>query len=152
MALHFRAVAEQDERRDGAYRVAGGERLLLVDIDLHEARLAGELGGRLREHRRHRPAGTAPGRPEIDDHRQLRAREQIVELRRSDICRAHAVAASFTPSFLRIISSGQKQVNELCSRLAPTKAVNQRKFSLMNTGLPLTPRASDSRTKVPANI
>jgi len=35
-----------------------------------------------------------------------------------------------TPTFLRIISSGQKLVNEDCTRLNPTNAVNQSQYGL----------------------
>ena len=35
-----------------------------------------------------------------------------------------------TPAFLRMISSGQKLVNEDWSRLKPTKAVNQSQYGL----------------------
>jgi hypothetical protein len=35
-----------------------------------------------------------------------------------------------TPTFRKIISKGQKLVNEDCSRLNPTKAVNQSQFGL----------------------
>ena len=49
-----------------------------------------------------------------------------------------------TPRRRRMISSGQKCVNALCTRLKPTKAVNHSQFALTNSGLPGTPSASDS--------
>jgi hypothetical protein len=41
-------------------------------------------------------------------------------------------------------------VNALCSKLAPTNAVNANHQGLTKMGLPCTPKAKDNKTKVPA--
>lgn len=43
---------------------------LVVDVDLRNANLTGQLSGRLRKNRLHHSAGTAPWRPEIDEDRR----------------------------------------------------------------------------------
>ena len=52
----------------------------------------------------------------------------------------------FTPMAFRISASGQKPVNADCSRLAPTKAVNQSQLGECQCA-----SASDARMKTPAN-
>jgi len=48
------------------------------------------------------------------------------------------------------ISMGQKRVKPLCTRFAPTKAVNHNQYGLTNSGLPATPNASEIKMKEPA--
>src|SRR5260370_20510412 len=62
------AVIESDQGRNAADAVARGNARLLVDIDLGEAGARLELLCRAIEDRGHRAAGTAPRRPEVDDH------------------------------------------------------------------------------------
>ncbi|SBT03141.1 hypothetical protein ACCAA_10089 [Candidatus Accumulibacter aalborgensis] len=56
----------------------------------------------------------------------------------------------FIPSLTMMLSAGQKRVKPLCSRFAPTKTVNHRKYFDTNSGLSTTPRASEMRMKLPA--
>src|ERR1700731_1668967 len=58
-------VLEDDQGRDAAHAVLGGRARVLVDIDLGDGDLAGELLGDLFERRRDHLAGAAPFRPEI---------------------------------------------------------------------------------------
>ena len=64
------AAFEEDQRRDRQHLEVGGRLLVLVDVQLHDPQV-GPLGGDLLEHRRDHPAGTAPRRPEVDEHRAL---------------------------------------------------------------------------------
>ena len=64
--------------------------------------------------------------------------------------RAQLAADSGTPSFLRIRPIGQKFVKPNWNRLTPTKAVKASHHFETNSGLPSTPRASDSMMNRPA--
>ena len=59
-----------------------GDRRLLVGVHLRKADLMLEAARRFFEVRRHRAARTAPRCPEVDDHRQIAARDVLVEARR----------------------------------------------------------------------
>jgi len=50
-----------------------------------------------------------------------------------------------------MIASGQKPVNDDCSKLKPIKAVNQCQLVLWKIGLPSVPKASVSMIMMPAN-
>ena len=56
-------------------------------------------------------------------------------------------AAGRAPSLRKMLSIRHHLVKPLCNRLAPTKAVNASHHWLTNSGLPGTPRASESRMK-----
>jgi hypothetical protein len=53
--------------------------VLVVGVQLCQANVRLESARSLRKERRHRLAGTAPGRPEIDDERQIVAGQMFVE-------------------------------------------------------------------------
>src|SRR5262245_60142552 len=59
-------MMEQDHGRDALDTEASGELLLFIGVDLGEAHPGFELARRLLELRRHRLAGSAPWRPEVD--------------------------------------------------------------------------------------
>jgi hypothetical protein len=73
------ALFERNQSRNTANAEAGGDRRLLVDIDLGEAGARLELLRRLVEDRRHHTARPAPGRPEVDDQRHVVALDMLVE-------------------------------------------------------------------------
>src|SRR5690606_19527383 len=64
-------VLEQQQHRDRPHVVLHGRVAVLVDVDLHHLGLAGVLGRQLVQGRGDHLAGTAPLRPEIDQHRLL---------------------------------------------------------------------------------
>ena len=55
------------------------DRRVGLGVELGEARPRAQRGRRLGELRRHHPAGSAPGRPEVDDERQLVVPHRLVE-------------------------------------------------------------------------
>ena len=63
------AVLEQDQRRDAADAIFHRRLRILVDVDLGDRDLALHVAGQLLEERRDHLAGTAPLRPEVDEHR-----------------------------------------------------------------------------------
>ncbi len=68
---HRLAPLEADHGRDALDAELGGQPLIGIDIDLGEFETARLLGCETLEKRAQHPARTAPGGPEIDDHRQL---------------------------------------------------------------------------------
>jgi len=62
--------------------VALSGRRFVVGIDLRKTKFRFELFGRSFEKRRHCPARPAPGRPKIDDHREVAAVQMLVEIAR----------------------------------------------------------------------
>src|SRR5258708_23770709 len=62
------AVLEQEKRGNGAYAVFGGEGLMLIDVHLADVHAAGILVGEFVEDGGDHFAGTAPFRPEINEH------------------------------------------------------------------------------------
>ncbi len=75
------SLRKQDHRGDAADTELGRDRLLLFGIDLEQAHSRFQLCRRLLECRRHHPAGTAPGRPEIDQQRDIAARQLGLKFR-----------------------------------------------------------------------
>src|SRR3990170_7768563 len=67
------ATVEADQRGDPGDAVARGEPRLLVDVDLGYTNL-GVLAGESLEHRSDHVTRTAPVRPEVDDQRPRRLR------------------------------------------------------------------------------
>jgi hypothetical protein len=65
------AAGEGEDRRDRLDPQLGGDLLILVDIDLDQPDRATAGLNRLLQQRGKLLAGTAPGRPEVDDHRRL---------------------------------------------------------------------------------
>src|SRR5438105_9566304 len=63
---------QQDQGGNAPHAEARRERLLLVDVHLDHLDPAASLPRDLLERRRHRVAGTAPRRPEVDQHRDRR--------------------------------------------------------------------------------
>ena len=57
---------------------------------------------------------------------------------------------AWTPILRKMDSIKHHCVKALCSRLAPTKAVKTNHHWLTKMGLPCTPKAKDSKMKVPA--
>src|SRR5260370_16572983 len=79
MRLGDFALFERNQSRNTANAEAGGNRRLLVDIDLGEASTRLKLLRRLVEDRRHRTARPTPGGPEVDDQRHTVALDMLVE-------------------------------------------------------------------------
>jgi hypothetical protein len=63
---------KQHDRRDAADAEVPGDPLLLVGVHFCEREPARVVVGDALEHRHQRAAGSAPGRPEIDQHRLVR--------------------------------------------------------------------------------
>jgi hypothetical protein len=78
---YLATISEGDQRRDAADSVALRNLGLGLGIELGESHLWSELSGCLLERRRHRPAGAAPRRPEVDDERQFARADVPVEIR-----------------------------------------------------------------------
>src|SRR5437868_14072471 len=76
--LRFLAALEQDHRRDGADAEAARGDRVGVDIELRDPDVL-LLGCDLLEDRGDHPAGAAPGRPEIDQHRSVRLEDLLLE-------------------------------------------------------------------------
>src|SRR5436309_11746669 len=74
------AVLEEHELRDRLHAEARREHRMLVHVDLADRHRVAQLPRDLVQHRRDRPARTAPRRPEVDDHRAL-AGHHAVEVR-----------------------------------------------------------------------
>ena len=74
------ATAKQCQRRNTAYTEARAERLLGLGVDLGQANARLEFARRLFELWRHHFAGPAPGRPEIDQHRNISAADVPIEI------------------------------------------------------------------------
>jgi YVTN family beta-propeller protein len=66
------AVAHHHEKGDAHRAEAGSQRGILVHVDLDYLERACPLAGELREHGLDHPAGSAPGGPEVDEHRHAR--------------------------------------------------------------------------------
>src|SRR5690606_7728109 len=84
-------LPEHHEGRDRADPEMTGERLLLVGVHLDEADVL-VLFGRLLEGRRERLAGTAPGRPEVDDD-DVVAGDGLVEAFGDQLGNGHAASS-----------------------------------------------------------
>ncbi len=67
LARNLSAAAHQHQGGDTADAEAGTQLLGLFGIDFDQSDCRFELDGRLLEGRGHHPAGSAPGRPEIDE-------------------------------------------------------------------------------------
>ncbi len=64
--LDLFAIFKEEHGRDGADAVFGGDGVVVIDVDLGNGHLTGELGGELGEDGSDGFAGAAPGGPEID--------------------------------------------------------------------------------------
>src|SRR4029077_8199202 len=64
------SVIDQDECRDAANAKPTGQVRRVITVDLDQLQLAGQIRRNLFDGWRHDPAGGAPGRPEIHEHRQ----------------------------------------------------------------------------------
>src|SRR3954464_3719908 len=69
-ALGLLAVAEEDHRRDRQDLVLGGGLLVVVDVELDDAQVVAGAGDLL-ERGSDDAARTAPGSPEVDQHRRV---------------------------------------------------------------------------------
>jgi hypothetical protein len=78
-ARDFRAVAQQHQGWDTLDRKALHKLRRGIGIHFDQPNLWLELAGGLRENRRHRLTGTAPGRPEIDQQRNVAMGRMPVE-------------------------------------------------------------------------
>ncbi len=78
-----RAALEEQKRRDVINAEFLGELLLVVDVDLHDLDLVGQLAGNLVEQRRDHFAGTAPFGPEIDDDQFIGLQDLALEVGRA---------------------------------------------------------------------
>lgn len=87
MARQFPSVADEDHCRDCLDVIAGRKVRFGFGIDLAKAQTRLELFCRFFEHRRHGAAWPAPGRPEIDEQRQIRGTGVAVEMPRIEIDR-----------------------------------------------------------------
>ena len=70
--FHDLPTVKQHDRRDAADAEVPGDPLLLVGVHLREREPTRIVVGDALEHRHQRAAGSAPGRPEIDQHRLVR--------------------------------------------------------------------------------
>ena len=77
-------AAEDDHRRDRLDLEAGGAARVLVDVQLRDLQLARALAGERLEHRRDGAARPAPGRPEVDQHRDRRVLDLLLPARVGD--------------------------------------------------------------------
>src|SRR6185312_12215182 len=75
----FAAAPEQRQRRNAADVVAGAEILFGFGVDLEQPHARFQLRRGLCVVRRHRPARSAPRRPEIHQHRNVVARKMFLE-------------------------------------------------------------------------
>lgn len=65
--LAYIALMEQEQSRDGADSVFGGQRLLVVDVDLADLDLVGEFIGQFVQNGCDHLARTTPFGPEVDE-------------------------------------------------------------------------------------
>src|SRR4051812_17017604 len=72
-------VLEEEQRRDALDPEFGGELWFGIDVDPDQPSARLKRLRRALEHGRHRPAGSAPGRPEIRDDRNVGAGEMAPE-------------------------------------------------------------------------
>ncbi len=70
-AVYRLPVLHQHHRRQAAHTELARDRLLLVAVDLGKQHLAGVFAREFFEYRQQHLAGTAPVRPEIDQHQTL---------------------------------------------------------------------------------
>src|SRR6185436_17465823 len=75
-AIRDLAVLEEDEGGDRSDLVAHGDLRRLVDVHLGDLDLSGICGREIVDDRSHGAAGTAPGRPEVDEDRDLTLRSE----------------------------------------------------------------------------
>ena len=118
IARDFPTALEQREGRDAAYAVPGGQFLRLFGVELGNPHCRFELPGRLFVGWRHRPAGPAPGRPEIDQDREIAASDLFfetggVEFRRFSA--KHRLAA-FTAVRMHAEACGRNAVDGIAGR------------------------------------
>src|SRR5947199_1913830 len=73
------AAVEDDHSRDREHVVTRGGLDVLVDVELHERDALLVLPLELGEDRLDGPAGTAPGSPEVDDHRPFGSENVVLE-------------------------------------------------------------------------
>src|SRR5689334_1285644 len=78
---HDAPVLQHDEVRDALHAVARRERGRALRVDLQDDRLAGHLLRDPRDLGRGAPAGRAPCGPEVDEHRDGRLADDLVECR-----------------------------------------------------------------------
>src|ERR1700674_668405 len=83
----FAATLKNDQRRDASDTVATGDLLRTLGVDLRESHARLQFRGRAGEVRRHRAAGPAPRRPEIDDDGDLASVDLGIEISRSEFDR-----------------------------------------------------------------
>ena len=91
------AILEHDEGRNGADAVLERRLLVFVDVELGDLHLALHLFRDFLERRRDHPAGTAPLRPEIDDHGLARLDDVVVERGIRDLVRGHRCSSFAMP-------------------------------------------------------
>ena len=82
LARHFTPLMEQCQGWNAANIELRSKLLLGFGIDLEQAYPGLELGGGLLKRRRHHLAGSAPGRPEIHQQRDLVTLDMFLESRR----------------------------------------------------------------------
>ena len=78
-ACNLAAVVHEHQRRDALDGKALQEFARRIGIDLYQSHLRFEFACRLREDRRHGPAGAAPSRPEIHQQRNVTKRCMPIE-------------------------------------------------------------------------
>src|SRR5665213_2631 len=83
------AVLEQDHRRNAADAVAGRRVGIVVDVQFDDMDLVAKLAADLLQCRSDHPAGPAPFRPEIDEHRRLGADHVLMEAVVGNVPGAH---------------------------------------------------------------
>ena len=79
LLLDEAATGEDGEVGDAAHVVTGGELRAGFGVDLEDEAAAGDLAGGAFDVRRGHAAGTAPFRPEIDEYRDARVGDDVVE-------------------------------------------------------------------------
>src|SRR5262249_3358184 len=75
----FGAILEEDQRGNSANAVAPAELGTLIRVHFCNLQLRATLAGELVEAGSHHPAGSAPGRPKIHEHRKACTRNVRVE-------------------------------------------------------------------------
>jgi len=81
-AIAFLAFVHQHQRRYAADPKPLLQARFLVGVHLHRLQPAGQLIGKPFDRRRDHPAGSAPGRPEVDQHRDRALLDNRGEIRR----------------------------------------------------------------------
>jgi len=84
LSRDFSSAPEQRQGRNTADVVSHAEFLGLLGIELRQPELRFELSRGLYERWRHHPAGAAPRRPEIDEHRYVVAGNIFLEIRSAE--------------------------------------------------------------------